>query len=490
MSEYKHGIYTSRKGVAVPVPSECTTNVTVVIGTAPVNTAADPVAAVNVPIKLESQTDADEYIGFTEEYGKYTIPHATYAAFYKFAVTPIVVINVLDPENTRHVEAVAEKTVQLTAGEGVIDDTGILLDKLVLSDGSTTYEEDKDYVASFTEDGRVLIAVTSDGKMSSADSVMAAYTKLKPEGVTPEDIIGGISEDGSTRTGMELLDEIYIRYNIVPGQIIAPGFSKNSAVSAALEAKAQLIAGLTNAIAFIDLDSSSTGASSYTMVQEQKEKACIPSRWNVPVWPMVKVNGIPMWYSAFAACLIQSRTVANGNIPSEGPDNYELPIDGICLEDGTDVYMTQANVNDYINAYGVASAIKLPTWRFWGGNTAAYPASNDPINRWIKCVLMLNYLENKFKTEYMDSVGRSGDYKLVNSIVNEFNTFLNSLTPDHLAGAKILFDKKENPIENILLGHYKFRTQYADYTPMECIENEFNYDASILESALEGGEES
>lgn len=490
MKEYKHGIYTGRKGVAVPVPTACNTNVTVVIGTAPINTAKDPAAVVNVPIKLESQTDADEYMGFTEEYGKYTIPHATYAAFHAFAVTPIVVINVLDPENTKHVEAVAEKTVQLTAGEGVIDDTGILLDKLVISDGSTEYEADKDYVASFAEDGRVLIAVTSDGQISGAGSVQAAYTKLKPEGVTAEDIIGGISEDGSIRTGMELLDEIYIRYNIVPGQIIAPGFSKDPAVSAALEAKAQLITGLINAMAIVDLDSSSTGASAYTKVQAQKEKACIPSRWNIPVWPMVKVQGIPMWFSAFAAVLIQRKTAANGDIPSEGPDNYELPIDGICLEDGTDVYMTQGNVNDYINAYGVASAIKLPTWRFWGGNTAAYPVSNDPINRWIKCVLMLNYLENKFKMEYMDSVGRSGNYRLVNSIVNEFNTFLNSLTPDHLAGAKILFDKKENPPENIQLGHYKFRTRYADYTPMECIENEFHYDASILESALEGGEES
>jgi hypothetical protein len=131
----------------------------------------------------------------------------------------------------------------------------------------------------------------------------------------------------------------------------------------------------------------------------------------------------------------------------------------------------------------------LPTWKFWGNNTTAYPASNDPINRWIKCVTMLNYLENNFKVNYLSQVGRNASYKLVDSIVNEYNMFLNSLTPGHLAGAEIVFDKTENPIEQILNGKLVFRTRYADYTPAEVIENTFEYDTSILEEALSGGEE-
>ena len=54
---------------------------------------------------------------------------------------------------------------------------------------------------------------------------------------------------------------------------------------------------------------------------------------------------------------------------------------------------------------------------------------------------------------------------------------------------EIIFDKKDNPIQNLQIGHLTFRTRYADYTPIEYILNKFTWDANILEAALTGGEE-
>ena len=60
----------------------------------------------------------------------------------------------------------------------------------------------------------------------------------------------------------------------------------------------------------------------------------------------------------------------------------------------------QGDANSYLNANGIITAIRLPEWKAWGNNTAMYPASKDPTKRWSKCVMMLNYLQNRFKTEY------------------------------------------------------------------------------------------
>ena len=102
---------------------------------------------------------------------------------------------------------------------------------------------------------------------------------------------------------------------------------------------------------------------------------------------------------------------------------------------------------------------------------------------------MLNYLENRFKIECFSNIGRNATQKKIQSIVDSFNMTLNSLTPDHIAGGMIIFDKKKNPISKIIDGKVKFSTRFATYSPMEYIENEFEYDASILEAALSGGEE-
>ena len=486
MSEYKHGIETSRSKTKIKSPVLCTNNITVAIGTAPINTVDNVQAAVNKPIALYEKGDAEKIFGSKADM-RYTLEHSIYASFNKYGVAPIVLINVLDPSNTNHVEVVSGQELNVVSGRATIEECGVLLDKLQVTYGESECKPDEDYVTSFNDDGYAVIAVPGDGALSGAEKITVSYAKLNPDGVSSSDIIGGVTEDG-VRTGIELLDEIYARYGIVPGYVTAPGFSKNPAVAAALEAKVQKIYALTNAVALVDLDSSDKGATHFSKVKEVKNKNVVASRCVIPFWPMTKADGYQIYYSAMAAAAMQKQTVQNNNIPSESPDNTELLIDGICLEDGTDVFMTQDDVNDYLNRYGVVGALKLPGWKIWGNNTAAYPVSNDPIDRWINNVVMLNFIENKFKTEYLSTVGRNGSYKLVSGIVNEFNMYLNSLTPDYLAGGSIVFDRSENPIENIMNGHYKFHTRYAAYIPSEYIENEFEYDVTILESALEGGE--
>lgn len=482
MNDYKHEISTARNS-DVSMEAIQSSRVQVAIGTAPVNLLENPYSAVNVPFLVKSREEVRQYLGLNTDYN-YTLVQTALASFQKVGITPIVMINVLNPADPAHVAAVAGETYTLTKGSVTVEAEGILLGSIVVSTGETTGEADKDYIAAFDTDGHVVIAVTTDGVFKGVSEITVAYTKLNPEGVSAGDIIGGVTEEG-VRTGIELLDEVYSRFQIIPDIISAPGYSANPAVAAALETKAELIGDLLNAVAVIDIESSDTVKPED--VRAAKDRLGVFSRWSVLCWPKVLMAGVEIHASAAVAAMLQYIYTANAGVPGS-PDNKAVPIDGVVLDGGKELHMTQRQVNNYLNAAGVLSFAYLGGWKCWGNNTAAYPDSREPNNRYIKCVMMSNYIENRFKTEYLSLIGTDGSYKVVDSVVSNYNTDLNALTPDYLAGAYVVFDKSENPLSEILEGHFRFHTRYADYTPVEYIENIFTWDSRILQAAFEGGE--
>lgn len=482
MNDYKHEIGTARNS-DISVETVQSPRVQVAIGTAPVNLLDNPGSAVNVPFLVKSRNDARQYIGLNTDYS-YTLMQTALASFQKVGVAPVVMINVLDPGNPAHVAAVAGEKFTLTKGSTTIGTEGILLDSIVVSAGDTVGKADKDYMAAFDTDGHVVVAVTAEGIFKGVSEVTIAYTRLNPEGVSAGDIIGGVTEEG-TRTGIELLDEVYSRFQVIPDIISAPGYSADPAVAAALETKAELIGDLLNAVAVIDIESKNTRQPADVKVA--KDKLGVFTRWSVLCWPKVLMAGNEIFASAAVAAMLQYVNTVNGGVPT-APDNKEIPIDGVVLDGGQELHMTQKQVNNYLNAVGVLSFSYLGGWKCWGNNTAAYPDNKEPNNRYIKCVMLSNYIENRFKTEYLSLIGADGSYKMVDSIVSNYNADLNALSPNYLAGAYVVFDKSENPLAEIMDGHFRFHTRYADYTPVEYIENTFTWDSKILQAAFEGGE--
>lgn len=484
MKEYKHGIGTTRDA-AIETSTVQAAAAQAVVGVAPINLLDDPEKAVNVPFLVTSRAGMQKQLGTCTNYKDYTLMQTCLASLQKVGVAPVVMINVLDPANINHVTAVASAEYSLTRGSVILSEEGILLKSLVVSDNGKTAERDRDYIASFDANGYVNIAVSDSGVLAGAEKIMVAYSKLNPAGVEVGDVIGGKTEDGK-KTGIALFDEIYNRFQVVPAILSAPGFSKEPAVAAALEAKAELVGDLTGAVAVIDIDSRET--TNLEKIKEAKDRLGAFSRVDDLSWPMVLLAGEIISASAVRAAMMQYGMASNNNIPVS-IDNMAVPIEGMVLEDGTEVFYTQREINDYLNAYGISSFVNMGGWKCWGGNTAAYPDKKDPNDRYLKSVMMSNYLENRFKTEYLTKVGRDANTKFVESLITNFNVALNALAPDYLAGAEVIFNKDENPMSQILEGHFKFHTRYADYTPAEYIENRFTWDSAILQEALTGGEE-
>ena len=484
MTDYKHRIETDRDASIAMSPVTGDYNVQVVVGTAPVNQSRHMKDAVNRPVVVRSMQDVTEYFGWSDDYEKYTLMQAAHMSFKSFPVEPVIMINVLDPSKTEHTAAVAEKEVTFVKGSAFIEDDGILADTLVITAGGSQAEKDKDYAATVSTTG-VVLAVIPGGVLENATKVTAGYQKLKPEGVKPEDIVGGLDENG-VRTGIELIDEVYAKLGILPGVLTAPGFSGNPMVAMALEAKAELAGDFSNAIAVVDIDADT--ATKIADVAAAKEALGTKSRWVVACWPKVLVSGKVIAMSAAVSALLQYTCIRNNNIPCESPDNLSIGIDGLVLSDGTELHITQAQVNDYLNSIGVVSCIYMNGWKCWGNNTTAYPDEIAPNSRFIKNVLIANYLENRFKVDHLSKLGRTATMKRIEAIVTEFNALIGTLVPDYLAGGEVVFDKADNPIWKLQEGHLTFRTRYADYTPIEYILNKFTWDSTILEDALTGGE--
>ena len=482
---YKHSIVTNRDTAMPTNASVSGYGIQVVVGTAPVNLLDDPSSAVNVPILVSSRAEAKAKLGDSNDFAKYTLMQSVYASFRKFSVAPVVFINVLDP--AVHKAAVASSTVELTNGSTTIKDQGILKDSVVVSAvGSTTAAVvDVDYVLDFDENGDLVVAVTPDGALSGATQLSVGYNKIDPDAVTNSDIIGGTDAQGN-RKGIDVIDIVYNKLHVIPSMILAPMFSSNPAVAAALEAKAELVGSLFNSVALVDIESTTT--TTWTQVEAAKQALGVSTRWATAIWPMAKMDGHIIAGSAVLGALLQSRCVANNDVPCDSQDNKDARIDGMVLADGKELLMTQDDANDYIVAKGVVTFLFFDGWKIWGSNTCAYPATKEPNNRFTKCVLMNNYLENRFKAEYLSHIGNNGNRKEMESIVNKFNMDLNALVPDKLAGASVSFNREDNPDPEIIEGRWKFRTRYADYLPTEYIENVFTWDSSILTEALFGGE--
>ncbi len=484
--DYLHGIGSDRDSDIVVSTQQTQGGIQVVIGTAPVNLLDDPEGAVNVPFLVKSKNDAKKAVGSSTNY-KYTLMQSVLASLQKHGVAPLILINVLDPRKKEHVTVVASKEYEIVKGSVTIEEEGVLLKTIKVSttDGDTSAEEDVDFTSGFNAAGYAVVAVSEDGKLASASKINIAYTKLNPDGVTESDIIGGVDKEG-TRTGIELVDEIYDRFEVIPEILLAPGYSKNPAVAVALEAKAELAGDLTNAIAILDLESDTTVTLDKAV--NAKNKLGAFSRWCVLCYPKVLMGGAEIYASAVVGAILQKERGKNNDIPTS-PDNKEALIEGTVLEGGKVVHYTKSQVNGYLNANGILSFAYMGGWKCWGNDTSAYPEDKDPNNRFIKNVMMCNYLEDRFKTEYLSKIGADADYRFIDSIVNGFNRSLNALVPAYLAAVEVVFDKDENPISEILNGRFHFRTRYADYTPVVWITNTFTWSSKMLEDALEGGSE-
>ncbi len=484
-TEYHHGITAIENDTKMKTPQDGTSAIPFVLGAAPVNLLDDPGSAVNVPVLVTNRKDADAFIGFSYDWGRctsdrtkfmYTLCQAVYAAFNIFSVSPVVLLNVLDPG--KHKSDVGTQTLEVTNGSAKLQVTGVLKAETRVHSGETLLEQGTDYVLSFDKEGYLDIMLADQ----SVKEITVESKKIDPSLVTEEDIIGGYDQATGRNTGLECIEDVFPLFGVTPGILICPGWSSVPEVAAAMQVKSTCINGVFGCENIVDLDCTENGAKLYTQVKKIKEESAMAGTHEVVVWPMVKTGGRVFYYSSVLAALTAATDIANDDVPSLTPSNKKIAISGLVLDDleNTEVMLTLPMAN-MVNGYGVITALNFNGWRTWGSNTAAFPGTKDPKDRWFNCRRMMTYCKNHWILNYFDNVDNPVDLRLTQTIVENENTWYASLFANgKIAGGSITFDNGRNPVEQILDGKIIFDIRVAFFVPGEYIVGEFEYDPAIL----------
>lgn len=483
---YNHGVRVQEQATSLVAPITGTAGLQVVIGTAPVNLAAEPYKATNVPIIAYSFKEAVEQLGYSDDFKNYTLCQSMDATFRVFNVAPIIFINVLDP--AKHKKANDDQTVKVESMQATVALKGILADTVEVTAASTKLTAGTDYITTFDDDGNLVISLITGGKGASATELKVTSTSIAPEKVEEIDIIGGYNASTGVESGMELIRHIFPKFNMTPGLLLAPGWSHKPNVGVVLAAKCEEINGLFTCECLLDIDSTSDGATKYTECYEWKSKNGYTNKHAYLAWPQAKIGTKQYAFSAILGALTAYTDANNDDVPNLSPSNKLISLTGLVLDDGTEVVLDQMQANT-LNGQGIATAINMGGWRSWGNNTACYPANTDPKDRWFCCRRFFSWWGNSFILTYFQKVDDPANYRLIESIVDSENIRGNSYASQgKCAGAEIEFNEDENPVTDILNGKIQFHQKLAPYTPAEDILNVLEFDPDMLTAALTGGE--
>ncbi|MGO4890291.1 phage tail sheath family protein [Anaerobacillus sp. MEB173] len=483
---YKHGISILENPTSIEQPIEAMSAVQVVFGTAPINLSEDITSVVNEPVLIRSFDEAKRKLGYSDDWESFTLCQSMDATFKQLKISPIVFVNVLDP--SMHKESVTNLTVDVINKESKINQEGVILNTLVVknADGSTTYEKETDYIANFNSDGEVVISILTGGNITGSE-IQVSFDKLNPSAVTNSDLIGGYDSASNTYTGIETIKLIYPKLNIVPTVLLAPGFSHYEEVGTVLVAKSQKINGCFNATNVLDV----TGITKENAI-EDKETKLYDDKTSIVCWPKAKISGKTYWYSAIVAATLSRAVAENEDVPFKSPSNKRIPVNAMVNENGQEVFLDQVEAN-VLNAKGIFTAINMRGWRTWGNGTAAFDTDQegimDPKDRFIAVRRMFDWWGNSFIQNYFDKVDDPTNYRLIESVVDSENIRANGFQArGQIAGAHIEFRRIDNPINQILDGKIQFIQKVGFYTPAEEIVNVLEFDPTILEDSLFGGE--
>lgn len=455
MAAYKHGVYVSEVPTKVIPPVRVDCGLPVVIGAAPVNMAKEDLA-VNTPKLIQNYEDAVKYFGYSDDFENYTLSEFIYSQFVLYGIGPVVLINVLDKD--KHKKAGKVKDLVIENGKGKIDEKGILPESLVIKSQDKTFKLGEDYTILFEKEIVEIVGVSEAFKDAT---YTITYNVLDPSMITKADIIGGVDVNTGKRQGLELVEEVYPRFGLVPGLILAPGYSQNSDVAAIMKSKANSVGGLFRAMALCDADAD--------LLKDEltpfKNKNNVTDKSQVLCYPKLGLGDKAFNFSTQLAGVINRTDYDNDSIPYVSPSNKSLQIDKTLIK-GEEVILSLDDAN-YLNSQGVMTAHNFNNgWKAWGNRTAAYPGVTDIKDSFIPTRRMFDWVGNTLILTFWQKIDNPMNKRLIETVVDSANLWLNGLTAQGvLLGARVEVLKEENPVTDLMDGRIKFHVYLTPPSP-------------------------
>lgn len=465
------GVHVYEEATAVATPVTAASGVPYFVGTAPVQAAESP-ALVNAPVLCTSWDEAVEKLGYSDDWEDYTLCEAMYSHFQLYACQPAIFCNVLSTDNKK---ALAEKDYAVTDHQvilpfGVINDSSLVVKNL-----DAPLVKDTDYIVMY-DGNECVLELLSDSSAYEATSLNIAGNEMDLSSIESVDIAVGVGT----------VDACMSTVGVVPDLILAPGWSSETSVAALMATKAAGINSLFGAKALIDFDCSSSGVTEYSQLWAAKNENNFVDVNQVLCWPMQKLGDYRFHMSTQLAGLMASVDTTNGGVPYESPSNKSFKMDGLILEDGTEVSMTfeQANI---VAGYGIVTALNFmgTGWVARNNYTACYPSNTDVKDYFIPVSRMFDYVGNTLIRTFWSKLDKPMTRRLIDTVLDTCNIWLAGLVgSEYLLGARAVMLESENPLTNLMAGIIKIHIYITPPSPAQEIDFTLEYDASYVESAL------
>lgn len=476
---FQHGSYS--KEVASSIRGMVTAKSPVfVVGTAPINMG--DIKNVNKAQLITSSEEAMKYFGGTGDIS-FSISEVLDACLNIHNVKPIVAVNVLDPE--KHSTSKTEQELAVVEKKVVLATKGILLDTLKVK--LTSSEEaipKENYVTIFKSTGELVIELKTDG----IPKINVEYSYLDISKVTKLDIIGGIDPNSLKRQGFECIDEVFNKYSMIPGLIIAPGYSHEPEVKAIIEAKASSINSKYGAMGIVDIPEDTQ----YGDAILKKKELNVVDEDLVLCYGKGKLGEKIYHLSSLVAALMMSVDASNDGVPFESPSNKNLKVNALVIkEDGEykEILLDEEQQANLLNENGIVTAIRRSNgFVLWGNRTSIYQpgGSTDPKDVWIPVKRMFKFISNTIILNTAQDVDKPMTYSRAELIQNTTNVFLAGLVSGQkLLGGRIEFKREENSLTDMLEGKFKWHIYIGAVIPGESLHFILEYDPSYQEVFVE-----
>jgi phage tail sheath protein FI len=293
--------------------------------------------------------------------------------------------------------------------------------------------------------------------------------------VTTSDIIGGIDAAGQ-RSGLELIDKIYPKFQLIPGQIIAPGFD-DPAVSLVIGAKCAEVSGNLDCIGIADIPYGVkyTEASEYLLDNNLTDKNLIMF-FGRPVFNDTLEFGCLHW----AGITAQRDNENESSIPYWSPSNKRLLANGMA-SCGKELLLDTRDAA-YLNGCGVVTGmVRAGGLVGWGNRTSCYPGITDPKDSFIPLRRMFNFVGNTLVMTADQFADRPLNRRQKGTVCDTFNVWLNGLARrEYLLGGRCEFLAGENPNTDIMDGISNFHVFLTPPSPNREMNIKKEYDPNYI----------
>ncbi|MBK5073227.1 phage tail sheath family protein [Budviciaceae bacterium CWB-B4] len=471
---FKHGITASQVKTALSIPRQVSASLPVVIGCAPTHRLNAAVKQ-DAVVMCFNYAEAQKALGFreTDDFEKWGLSEFAYSQFILYGMAPVIFINLFKPEE--HRAAVSNESVSIIDGKGKLKYSDVI-SFTDLNSGTNGVDYSVDLIT-----GTILIV--DDGALKDETSVQISYVYATPEAVTSTECIGGADFETGRATGLQLVDEVFTRFRVVPGLLLAPGFSDNPSVAAIMATKAGAINGIFSSVALADLPVKDLR--NYTKIPEYKINNNLVQEDLYLFWPRVLFDGRLMRLATHAAGVIATTDADNDDIPYQSPSNHSLLIQGAALglDDKDTIWLTQPQAN-YLNQNGITTALNfVGGWKLWGNRTACYPDNNDIKDTFITNRRMFGWYGNNFILTWWSDIDTAFNRRLITRIINTENIKLNSwAAKQYILGGRLEFRDDENSTLDLMDGHSNFHLMWGTASPNESMNVAMEYDPSYIKT--------